>query len=110
MVHGIFLNPQRQIKVMTSWSRAVPHLLSSWTRFGLFVFSVFYIQALSWMCVRVLVHPMAAAHGTYSLLWLSASSERVSIHCRHPLSGVMKPQLRTSDIVNVFLLRRLSRS
>lgn len=94
---------------MTSWSRAVPHLLSFWTRFSLFVLSIFYIRPWSWMCVRVLVHPMAAAHGTYSLLWLPASCERVSSRCRHSLSGVMKPQLRTSDIVNVFLLEELHR-
>jgi hypothetical protein len=81
---------------MTSWSCTVRYFLSSWTRFSFFFFHL--SQSLTYDlrtgCVQVLVHLMAAAHGTYPLFLLRASRNRVSTAYRHASTGLVKLLLR----------------
>lgn len=45
---------------------------------------------------------MAAAHGTYSLLWLRVARDRVSIACRHPFDGPYEASTTIRRILLMF--------
>lgn len=50
----------------------------------------------------MLVHLMAAAHGTYPLLWLRVTRDGVSTARRHSSTDLMKPFTTTRRILLMF--------